>query len=150
MRGHSNDAHHFSDSNVINNPGNFHALLPLRAQPDSTALRSLDLDCDYLHGQGYDGSGSMTGRVRGTSRYITQQHPFAVYVHCFSHTLNVAIANSCTIPLVRNMMGSVSEFIHGKRQDKLDEVIESEYEDISKKKQIKPLCRTRWVERYDA
>ena len=35
-------------------------------------------------------------------------------------------------------MGSVSEvwkfFIHGKRQDKLEEVIETQYKDISRKK----------------
>ena len=74
-----------------------------------TALKSLGLDCDYLHGQGHDGSGSMAGSVRGASSCITQQHPLAVYVYCFSHTLNLAIANSCTIPLVRNMIGSVSE-----------------------------------------
>ena len=51
------------------------------------------------------------------------------------------------------MMGSISEvskfFEHGKRQDKLEEVIERELPDV-KKKRVKPLCRTRWVERHDA
>ena len=51
------------------------------------------------------------------------------------------------------MMGSVSEvwkfFEHGKRQDKLAEVIECELPEV-KKKRVKPLCRTRWVERHDA
>ena len=51
------------------------------------------------------------------------------------------------------MMGSVSEvskfFEHGKRQDKLTEVIDHEFSDV-KKKQVKPLCRTRWVKRHDA
>ena len=51
------------------------------------------------------------------------------------------------------MMGSVSEvsmfFQHGKRQDKLEEVIEAGYQE-TKKKHVKPLCRTRWVERHDA
>ena len=50
------------------------------------------------------------------------------------------------------MMSSVSEiskfFEHGKRQDKLTEVINREFSDV-KKKQVKPLCRTRWVERHD-
>ena len=49
-------------------------------------------------------------------------------------------------------MGSVSEvskfFEHGKRQDKLAEVIEQELPDV-KKKRVKPLYRTRWVEWHD-
>lgn len=62
-----------------------------------TALQSVGLDCSYLRGQGYDGSGSMAGRVRGASHRITQQHPLAVQTHCFSHVLNLAIANACTV-----------------------------------------------------
>lgn len=62
-----------------------------------TALQSVGLDCSYLRGQGYDGSGSMAGRVQGASHRITQQHPLAVQTHCFSHVLNLAIANTCTV-----------------------------------------------------
>ena len=40
-------------------------------------------------------------------------------------------------------------FEHGKRQDKLIEVIENELPEV-KKKWVKPLCRTRWLERHDA
>ena len=40
-------------------------------------------------------------------------------------------------------------FEHGKRQDKLIEVIENELPEV-KKKRVKPLCRTRWLERHDA
>ena len=51
------------------------------------------------------------------------------------------------------MMGTVSAvskfFEHGKRQDKLVEGVESTLPD-SKKKRVKPLCRTRWVERFSA
>ena len=51
------------------------------------------------------------------------------------------------------MMGSVSKvsifFEHGNRKDKLTEVIDHEFSDV-KKKQVKPLCRTRWVKRHDA
>ena len=60
--------------------------------------------------------------------------------------------SSCSAVLVRDMMGTVSEvskfFEHGKRQDKLEEVIESEMPEV-RKKRVKPLCRTRWVERHD-
>ena len=116
-------------------------------------LEELGLDCECLCGQGYDGSGSMAGVRKGASSIIRQKYPLATYIHCCSHILNLAIASSCSLALVRNMMGSVSEvwkfFEHGKRQDKLAEVIECELPEV-KKKRVKPLCRTRWVERHDA
>ena len=101
-------------------------------------LRELGLNLDHLRGQGYDGSGAMAGSVQGASSIILQRHP---------------LASSCSDVLVRNMMGSVSEvhkfFEHGKRQDKLTEVIEATMPD-TKKVKIKSLCRTRWIERHNA
>ena len=51
------------------------------------------------------------------------------------------------------MMGSVSKvcklFEHGKRQDKLLEVIKKELPKV-KKKRMKPLCGTRWLDRFDS
>ena len=50
-------------------------------------------------------------------------------------------------------MGSVGEvskfFEHGKGQDKLAEVIDRDLP-VVKQKRVKPLCRTRWMERHDA
>ena len=116
-------------------------------------LEELGLNCEYLRGQGYDGSGSMAGIRKGASTIILQKYPLATYIHCCSHLLNLSIASSCSQVLVHNMMGSISEvskfFEHGKRQDKLEEVIECELPDVEKKR-VKPLCRTRWVERHDA
>ena len=122
----------------------------------STIVQKLDelgLNCDNLRGQGYDGSGSMAGIRKGASSIVLLKYPLATYIHCCSHILNLSIASSCSVVLVRNMMGTVSEvskfFEHGKRQDKLEEVIESELPEV-RKKRVKPLCRTRWVERHDS
>ena len=56
--------------------------------------------------------------------------------------MNMSIANSCSEILIRNMMGNVSEVSkcleHGKRYDKLAEVIGHEFPDV-KKKQVNPL-----------
>ena len=116
-------------------------------------LEELGLNCEYLRGQGYDGSGSMAGVRKGASSNILQKYPLAIYIHCCSHVLNLLIASSCSEVFVHNMMGSVSEvskfFEHGKRQDKLAQVIDSEYPEV-KKKPVKPLCRTRWVEWHNA
>ena len=118
------------------------------------SLKNLGLDCQFLRGQGYDGSGSMAGSVRGASSVVLREHHLALFVHCCSHVLNLAIANSCSLPLVvRNMIGSVSEvskFLkHAKKRDNLEEVIEGGFKE-SKKKRVKPLCSTWWLEWYDA
>ena len=114
-------------------------------------LEELGLNCEYIRVQGYDGSGSMAGVRKSASSIILEKYPLATYIHC-SHILNLFIASSCSEVLVRNMMGSASEvhkfFEHGKRQDKLAEVIDHEFTDV--KKRVKPLCRTRWVEWHDA
>ena len=72
-------------------------------------LEKLGLNCEYLCGQGYDGSGSMAGIRKGASTIILQKYPLATYIHCCSHLLNLSIATSCSQVLVRNMMGSISE-----------------------------------------
>ena len=93
----------------------------------STILQKLDelgLNCDNLRGQGYDGSGSMAGIRKGASSIVIQKYPLAACIHCCSHILNLSIASSCSVVLVRNMMGTVGEvskfFEHGKRQNKLE------------------------------
>ena len=115
-------------------------------------MTKLGLSCDNLRGQGYDGSGSMAGIRKGASSIILEKYPLATFVHCSSHILNLAIASSCSEVLIRNMMGTVSEvsrfFEQGKRQDKLLEVIESKLPE-AKRRRVRPLCRTRWVERHD-
>ena len=47
-------------------------------------------------------------------------------------------------------VGEVSKFSeHGKMQDKIEKVIESQLPEV-RKKRIKPLCKTRWVQRHDS
>ena len=82
---------------------------------------------------------------------ILQKYPLATYNHCCSHILKLSIASTCFVVLVRNVMGTVSEvsklFKHGKRQDKLEEVIERKLPEARKKRE-NPFRRTRWVERH--
>ena len=100
-------------------------------------LGELGLNCEYLRGQGYDGSGSMAGIRKGASSVILQMYSLATYIYCCSHILSLAVASSCTKVIVHNMMGSVSEvsklFEHGKRQDKLAEVIKHKMPDTKRR-----------------
>ena len=47
-----------------------------------------------MRGQCYDGASSMSGSRKGCHQ---QQAPKAVYVHCSSHKLNLAIVSTCKI-----------------------------------------------------
>ena len=70
---------------------------------------------DDCRGQCYDGAGNMSGRLNGASSLIRAEHDKAIYVHCMNHMLNLCVADTCQLPLVRNMMDVVrklSEFLN--------------------------------------
>lgn len=80
-------------------------------------VRDLGLTMDNCRGQSYDGAGNMAGRYVGASTLI--QH--AIYVHCMNHRLNLCVADTCSLAMVQDMMGTVrklSEFFRNspKRQ----------------------------------
>ena len=116
------------------------------------------LNMQKLCGQAYDGAGAMAGKTRGVAARIMASYPKAVYTHCSSHVLNLCVVRSANIPDVRNMMdiaSSVAAFFNNspKRQLALQQHItdlHQEHSELPKRKKLKDLCRTRWVERHDA
>ena len=120
----------------------------------TSRLRAYGLDLSYLRGQAYDGAGNMAGSVNGTAALITVEYPLAIYLHCASHCLNLAVVKSLSITSVRNMMGVVERVhiffaAHPKRQRALEQAIQ-ENQPASTVLKLKDVCRTRWVQRIDA
>ena len=77
------------------------------------AVADLGLSMDDCSGQCYDGAGNMSGCLNGASSLIRAEQDKAIYVHCMNHRLNLDVADTCQLPLVRNMMDVVrklSEF----------------------------------------
>ena len=72
-------------------------------------LHDCGLDPVKLRGQAYDGAGNMAGSVNGTSAIISSRYPLALYLHCASHNLNLAVVKSIQLTAVRNMMGIVDK-----------------------------------------
>ena len=70
-------------------------------------VEKLGLNMEFCRGQGYDGAGNMAGRVSGAAARIHANNKNAIYVHCGSHILNLCIASSSQMQLVRNMMDNV-------------------------------------------
>ena len=44
----------------------------------------------------------MSGKNAGVQALIRQKQPKALYTHCAGHSLNLAIATSCSVPIIRN------------------------------------------------
>ncbi|TVU21929.1 hypothetical protein EJB05_31600, partial [Eragrostis curvula] len=44
-----------------------------------------------LRGQGYDGASNMRGQFNGLQKQIRDENPYAFYVHCFAHQLQLVI-----------------------------------------------------------
>ena len=59
-------------------------------------LTKAELNLENLRGQGYDGSGNISGKDKGASTIILNKNTKATYVHCRSHVLNISIVNVFT------------------------------------------------------
>ena len=108
------------------------------------AVGDWGLSMDDCRGQCYDGAGNMSGRLNGASSLIRAEHDKAIYVHCMNHMLNLCVADTCQLPLVRNMMDVVrklSEFFDNspKWQQQFDQ------QDYSTDACCQPLCSSKCV-----
>ena len=88
------------------------------------------------------------------SGHILRLNEKALYTHCYSHRLNLAVCDSLNLAEVNTMMKhvkDVSNFINisQTRNIPFEEHIRNSSETESKKTRLVDVCRTRWVERID-
>ena len=107
-------------------------------------------------GQAYDGAANMSGTYSGVQARIKGLNPTRVlYVHCYSHALNLVIVNTCsTNRVARNFFGvleSLYVFIQAssKRHDVFEQYQKKLYPD-QPIVTIKRLSDTRWSCRSDS
>ena len=46
-----------------------------------------------LRGQGYDGASNMRGEFNGVQKLIRDENPYAFYIHCFAHQLQLVVVS---------------------------------------------------------
>ena len=97
----------------------------------------------------------MTGSQRRVAARIREKCPKAVYTHCCSHKLNLALVKAMDITAVGNMMDTADKLVRfynfsPKRQHNLEKCIDDIQDGKTDKVKMKELCRTRWVARHDA
>jgi hypothetical protein len=115
-----------------------------------STVRNLGFDLTYLRGQGYDGCSTMSGKYCGVQAEIQKSYPRALYFHCSSHILNLALNHSCEVPSIRNAHSQLREvcvFLTGsaKRVANLRQQVETLLPGSSITK-VKKFCTTRWTE----
>jgi len=67
-------------------------------------LENIGLSLSNLRGQGYDGASTMSGAKAGVQ---ARSLKLSIYTHCAGHSLNLAIANFCSLPVIRNCVSHV-------------------------------------------
>ena len=113
-------------------------------------LTDWKLEAELLRGQAYDVAGAMAGRVKGAASRIIAKYSKAIYTHCASHRLNLCVVKCCSISEVNNVMqvgDKIARFFSNspKRQATLEIWIQ-DIPQGEKRKNLKEMCRTRWVE----
>jgi hypothetical protein len=126
------------------------------------------LDVQNIRGQGYDGASNMRGEWNGLQAKIMAECPYAYYVHCFAHQLQLAlVAASKEVPEVQNFFDNLTFVVNSvvsssKRNDDLisNQIAEMEHlfelgdlETGSGANQVENLKRagdTRWSSHYDS
>ncbi|XP_042465663.1 uncharacterized protein LOC122048126 [Zingiber officinale] len=73
------------------------------------------LSLSRLRGQGYDGASNMRGEFNGLKSLILQENSFAMYVHCFSHQLQLVLVAVAHDNFTDNMLTRG----HGRRRGQL-------------------------------
>ncbi|WVZ72986.1 hypothetical protein U9M48_021361 [Paspalum notatum var. saurae] len=54
-------------------------------------LIKYNLSLSMVRGQGYDGASNMKGNANGLKKLIMDESPYAYYVHCFAHQLQLTL-----------------------------------------------------------
>jgi len=116
-------------------------------------LNKNGLSIEDIRGQAYDGASSMSSNNVGVQSQIKKYNPLAIYTHCRSHILNLAISGTCKTQYLRNIIGVINElfsfFNFSPKRQRYLEFILKRYAPENKIAKLKGLCRTRWVERHD-
>ncbi|KAI3510901.1 hypothetical protein L1887_18039 [Cichorium endivia] len=90
-----------------------------------SVLSRNNLDFKSIRGQGYDGASNMRGQFKGLQALIPNECPYAYYIHCFAHRLQLALmAASQGVVALRKFFTQLSSVVNvvcasSKRTDQL-------------------------------
>lgn len=113
-------------------------------------LLRLGLPTEKLRGQCYDGASNMSVEFKGLQKLATDLQPLATYIHCSTHSLNLAVQDSLrNLSVFRDVMNLAKGLINmirasPKRLNIFQNINDDGNTDSSN---LRPLCPTRWTMR---
>lgn len=117
-------------------------------------LLRINVSISNCRGQCYDGASNMSGAKKGVAAVIASEESRALYMHCFAHALNLAVADTVKrSKLCRDALDNAFEITRlikfsPKRNAAFDRIKSSADDDSLVG--IRTFCHTRWTVRGDA
>jgi hypothetical protein len=100
-----------------------------------TVLADNNLSVQDIRGQGYDGASNMRGEWNGLKALILNECPYAYYVHCMAHQLQLAlVASSREVHEVHNFFQNAIQIINvvSASPKRTDQLLAKQAEDIER------------------
>ena len=103
----------------------------------------------FVTGQCYDGASAMKGKRNGLKTLILATNPKAIYIHCYAHSLQLAVNDSVKqlkpISEVLDLCCEVAKLV--RKSPKRTAALKALKAEIQEPTVgIRSLCPTRWVE----
>ena len=117
-------------------------------------ITGFQFDLDKMVSQGYDGANVMSGHHSGVQTRVREFAPYAAYIHCHAHVLNLVLVNSVkSVPVAAEffvLMEAIYVFFSASKAH--DVFIDKQKHQYPHKQpmELQKLSDTRWVCRYAA
>jgi len=114
-------------------------------------LKMIDVDIQWVVGQGYDGAGNVRGKYKGLKTNIQEINPKAIYIWCHGHRFNLVIESTVTCcSEIKNAIGLLDELYVFFSGHKRNSIFVDAQSDSGQKRQLKRVVSTRWNSRQAA
>ena len=117
------------------------------------SISELNLELENIVGKAFDGAANMNGIYKGLSTRMKECSPYAIYVHCYGHLLNLALQDTMKeIEPLRNALGNIQSLYNFLEASPKRHALFSDVEDENEKykQTLKSLSVTRWSCRWVA
>ena len=117
-------------------------------------VSSYNFDVNKMVSQGYDGASVMSGCCAGVQTRVREFAPYAVYIHCYAHILNLVLVDSVkSVPAASEFFALLKALYVLVSSSKVHVLFLEKQQQIHPHKQpleLQKLSNTHWVCRYAA
>ena len=100
-------------------------------------LQNMGIDKNKVIGQCYNRASVMSGVNAGVQALIREECPYAVYIHCFTHCLNLVLRDCCKIVAIAEDLLCLLEELYVFMSHSVANAIYSAVSNLTIKKYVK-------------